>query len=374
MYCGIDISKNKSNVCILDNDKKVVNEFEIEHNKEGFEKLKQHLTKDIKIGMEVTGNYSKAIYNYFKKEYDVYYFDSVMLNNFAKLHSPTIKNDKVDAKLIAIFLSLGYKSINPIRVNELKDLCKLYQKTVVQLTKYKCMFKDQLNIIFPELEKYTGAKSNKAFSYLLLKCPTPKDITNASLEEVYKALTENLKVTGRYTLEFANKIKILASNSIGDSEYPTTCFKYTIKIMLFYQYQVEEIKRSIEQGLMKTRYYKLINEIGYNIISLAIIVSEVGDIRRFSNHKKFVGYCGLGITQKQSGSSVNKRSFVTKRGSGILRHMFYMLTLVHLRNKTQFYEFYSRLKNRGKHSKQCIMATARKLAIKAYYDMMRCHN
>ena len=374
MYCGIDVSKNKSNVCILDKDKNVITEFEIQHNKDGFERLRQYLTKDTKIGMEVTGNYSKAIYNYFKEEYNVCYLDSAMLNNFAKLNSPTIKNDKVDARLIAIFLSLGYKTINPVRVNELKDLCKLYRKTVKQLTKYKCMVKDQLNIIFPELEQYMGVKSNKALSNLLLKYSTSKDIANASVEDIHKALTENLKVTGRCTIEFANKIKILANESIGDSKYPTSCFKYTIKIMLFYQCQIEEIKQSIEQRLKQTQYYKLIDEIGYNVISLATIVSEIEDIRRFPNHKKLVGYCGLGITQKQSGSSVNKRSFVTKRGSSVLRHVFCMLTLVHLRKKAQFYEFYNKLKGKGKHPKQCIMAIARKLAIKAYYDMMKCHN
>ena len=54
MYCGIDVAKNKSQVCILDRQKNVVSEFEIEHTRQGFEQLELHLTEDMKIGMETT--------------------------------------------------------------------------------------------------------------------------------------------------------------------------------------------------------------------------------------------------------------------------------------------------------------------------------
>ena len=54
MYCGIDVAKNKSQVCILDGQKNVVSEFEIEHTRPGFEELERYLTRDMKIAMETT--------------------------------------------------------------------------------------------------------------------------------------------------------------------------------------------------------------------------------------------------------------------------------------------------------------------------------
>lgn len=373
MYCGIDVSKNKSNVCLLDEARNVVSEFEIEHNKEGLEELEKHLTKDTLIGMEVTGNYSKALYKQLSAKHKVSYLDSLHLNNFAKFSSPSIKNDKVDARLIATFLSMGFKQVQPVKMNELKDLCKLYNKTVKQLTKYKCMVKDQLNIIFPELEKHVGTKSNKGITNLLLKYPTPRLIASASIDEIHKTMNENLKKKGKIPIEKAQKIRELAQNSIGDLDYPTKSFEYTIKIMKFYQEQIKEIATSIESELMKSPYCNLINEFGYNKTSLAAIVSEVEDIRRFRNHKKFVSYCGLGVSQKQSGSSVRKKGTITKMGNCNLRAIFYMLVMVHLRRKTQFADFYFHLRERGKHPKACMTATARKLAVKAYYDLTRCH-
>lgn len=126
MFCGIDVSKGKSNVCILDEDKNVEAEFEIKHNKEGFEKLESYLTKDTKIALETTSNYCKALYNYLKERYDINYVDNVQMKNFAKLHFSNIKNDKVDAKLIATYLMFDFKKINPLKQSELKDLVRLY--------------------------------------------------------------------------------------------------------------------------------------------------------------------------------------------------------------------------------------------------------
>ncbi|MBN1232086.1 MAG: IS110 family transposase, partial [Candidatus Coatesbacteria bacterium] len=193
MFCGIDVSKGKSNVCILGQDKKVKSEFEIKHDKQGFEKLEKHLTKETIIGMETTGNYCKIIYRYLKERYEnVNYVDNLQMKNFASVYSPTIKNDRVDARLIAAFLSQDFKRVNPLKVDELKDLSKLYQKTLKQMTRYKYMFKDQINIIFPELDKLIGMGYIKGISYLLLKHPSPEEIAKLSVEEIKKAFTENL--------------------------------------------------------------------------------------------------------------------------------------------------------------------------------------
>ena len=34
----------------------------------------------------------------------------------------------------------------------------------------------------------------------------------------------------------------------------------------------------------------------------------------------------------------------------------------------------NKLRDNGKHPKQCMVAVARKLAVKAYYDLLKCHD
>lgn len=375
MYCGIDVSKNKSNVCILDKNMKVVKEFEIKHDIEGFQELEKNLSKDAKIAMEVTGNYSKIVHGFLKDKFDVIYVDSMQMNSIAKYHSPTIKNDKVDAKLLAKALVFpDLIKVNPLRANELKDLSKLYQKVTKQLSVHKCMFKDQVNIIFPELERMMSNNSNMGLANMLLEFPTPKDILNSSDEAIQKTMKTGMrKGSGKFTLEYVNKVKTLAQKSVGDSQYPTTYFQYTIKNLLHYRALKKELKKTLEQALHKTPYHPLIEEFGFNIASVTSIVGEVGDIRRFSSYKKFASYCGFGVYEKRSGTSVNKSTHISKRGNSLLRHTFYTLTLVHLSYKTEISEHYNKLKEKGKHPKKCLVACARKLAIKTYFEMMKCH-
>jgi len=374
MYVGLDVAKNKSNVCILDKGLKVVKEFEIKHNKAGFEELEKHINPYMKIGLETTGNYCRTIYKYLKKKYDVGYVDNVQMKNFARLNSPTIKNDKVDARLIAKFLHQGYKRINPIKVDELKDLTKLHYKLVTQLGRFKIMFKEQTNIIFPELEDYSSLSQARGIQDLLLKYPSPKLIKKATVEELQGAITKNLKFCAIYNLQFVKKIKNLANNSIGVEDFPTTCYEYTLKILKFYQKLVDEIKDRMLIKLLETPYYRLLDIKGYNYLGLAKIVGEIGDIRRFPNHRKFVSYCGLDITEKQSGSVRSQNCRITKKGSRILRFTFYVQALQNIAGKRNLYPFYKRLKERGKASRQAITACARKLAVWTYYEMKKCHN
>ena len=153
MFCGIDVSKGKSTVCIVDKDKKVLHEFAITHNKDGFDILEGYLSLETKIGMEHTGVYSTALFYYLYGKYNVCFVESTQMHNFAKLHSRYIKNDVIDARLIAEYLSYGFEEIQTYKINELNNISKLYYKMVKQHTRYKTMFRMDLEIIFPELER-----------------------------------------------------------------------------------------------------------------------------------------------------------------------------------------------------------------------------
>lgn len=375
MYVGLDISKRKTKVCIIDVNKNIISEFEIDMNRSGFEKLEKHLTKEFMIGMEPTGNYSETLFNYLSiRRFNVNYVDNLRMNTFAELYSPDIKNDKMDSKLIALYLAAGLKTVNPIRVDELKDLSRLYRKTISQLTKYKFMFKNQINVIFPELDKKVCLKSTTGIPYLLLKYPTPKEIAKLSPAEIKLALSENLKKSSIFTLRYAEEIKELAANSVGVSDCQVSYFKHTIKVMMFYRKLVDEIKSNMKECLNSTPYAPLLNEWGYNVSSLSAIVGEIGTIKRFPSAKHLASYSGLRISQHQSGTSINKKSRITKAGNRILRHNFFMITLNHLRYKRDPYSFFHRLKARGLHPKKCAVAASRKIATKVYYDMLKCHN
>jgi transposase len=375
MYCGIDVAKGKSQVCILNKEKHIAAEFEITHDKDGFEKLEKHLTPETIIGFEVTGNYSRILYDHLKGRYNVVYVNNFQMHNFAVFHNPSIKNDRIDAKMIATYLTFEYmKTITPVHMDELRDLCNMYKKSLCQLVRCKLMYKDQISIIFPELEQFAHLSNNWGIANLLQKYPSPKSIAEAPPNDVRNALTEHLAKKGIYTQEYVTKLQALAGNSVGVKNYPLSSFQYTIKGLFYFNQTVNEIKEKMKKCLMQTPYYPILDEFGYNDISLSLIVGEVGDIRRFSNHKKFSNYCGFDIAEHTSGSSIHKNSYMTKMGNSKLRAVFYQQALVNVSYKTEIYPFYQRLRSKGKHAKKCLNAVARKLAVKTYYSMLRCHD
>ena len=351
----------------------MIKEFSIIHNKEGFEELERYLTPEMKIGLETTGVYCKIIYKHLKQKYDVHYVDNVQMQKFARLHSPSIKNDVVDARLIAKFLLYDFKKIDPIRVDELKDMTQLHQKLINQRATYKKMLRAQTNVIFPELETISSLSNAKGMQTLILQYPSPRAILNASTQEIENALLEKIKFRGRYNQTYIKKIQELAKTSVGVKDYPTTCYQYTARVLLFYQDLCDELADKMLIKLMETPYYPLLDKWGYDITSVAKIVGEVGDIRRFKNHKKFVGYCGLGITEKQSGNSTSRNTHITRAGDKILRSTFYALALGNIRYKKGLYPFFQRLKEKGKHPKKAVTACARKLGVWTYYEMKKCH-
>ena len=133
-----------------------------------------------------------------------------------------------------------------------------------------------------------------------------------STKEIYKAIVENISNERYFTLEYAEKIRQAAKESIGVPDYPISCFKHTIRLMLTHQEIVEDISKSLKEALSKTPYVKLLERRGYGFISLAAIAGEVGDIRRFTNYKKFVKYCGFDVSEKQSGKYTSTHCFITK--------------------------------------------------------------
>jgi Transposase and inactivated derivatives len=92
-----------------------------------------------------------------------------------------------------------------------------------------------------------------------------------------------------------------------------------------------------------------------------IILARVGDVKRFSDRKRFVAYCGLDPVVESSGKSVITRG-ISKRGDAVLRRAFYLAALTAIKVNPVIKRFYEEHKGRLR-GRKLIIACARKLAI-----------
>ncbi|MCR4404568.1 MAG: transposase [Candidatus Acetothermia bacterium] len=85
-----------------------------------------------------------------------------------------------------------------------------------------------------------------------------------------------------------------------------------------------------------------------------------------TNRRQIVALAGLDPLEHRSGSSVHKKSRISKRGSNEIRKRLYEATLSAARFNLEVREIYRRLKERGKPEKVARIAAARKLLLIAH--------
>lgn len=82
-----------------------------------------------------------------------------------------------------------------------------------------------------------------------------------------------------------------------------------------------------------------------------------------ANRKEIVALTGLDVTTAQSGSSLNRKGKISKKGSRIYRGILFMATLNAILHNPEIRDFYNRLKANGKHSTAAQIAAMRKIVV-----------
>lgn len=100
--------------------------------------------------------------------------------------------------------------------------------------------------------------------------------------------------------------------------------------------------------------------------SAAILLAEIPDFRAFSHNKQITAFVGLDPRDHQSGSSVNRRTHISRVGNARVRAVLYMCALSARRHNPALKAFADRLKENGKAPKAILVAVARKLLVIAY--------
>ena len=81
----------------------------------------------------------------------------------------------------------------------------------------------------------------------------------------------------------------------------------------------------------------------------AAILSEIGDISRFSSGVKLVAYAGIDPTVRQSGEFTGSRNKMSKRGWPYLRRALWLAANAAKKYNPIFHEFYQQKLSEGKH-------------------------
>lgn len=374
---GIDIGKNKHEATLIDEKGTIIGKsIKFENSTSGFNKLMSginnyNISNDKFIfSMEATGHYWLALFSKLVElDYNVQVINPIQTDACRKFYIRETKNDAKDSFLIAQVTRFnGYNktTLPDEEMISLKELTRFRTFLVDNISDYKRKAIVVLDKIFPEYDKVFSDTFGKTSKQILTKYPLPKDILNEDLEYLADVLATSSK--GRLGYFKAQELQTLAKNSFG-IKYATDALSMEIKSIIqtidYLQNQVYELDEKIAI-LLRSLDTTIETIPGIGPILGAIIVSEIGDINRFSHASKLVAYAGIDPTVKQSGEFTGIKNRMSKRGTPYLRRALWNAALVAAFNDPNLHEFYLKKKSEGKHHGTVIGAIARKLIYRIF--------
>ncbi|WP_196599285.1 IS110 family RNA-guided transposase [Pectinatus frisingensis] len=369
-YLGIDIGKNNHVASLLDEKGKVVfKAFSFSNSTDGAKCLIEKIysySSAMEIGMEATGHYWLALYSFlFKQGFIIHVINPIQTDGWRNATEiRKHKTDVIDSVLIADFIRYGEfleTSLANEDVLSLRNLSRFRNYLVSSIGDLKRKTICILDQIFPEYQAVFSNVFGKTSKEILLQFSTPSEfesITAVQLESLLKEI--NLK---NFAAKKIQEISSVAKTSFGITfglDSMTLQLRLLIEQMNFIEKQVNEIERQT-----KTLLDKLNSPIttipGISTVIGATILSEIGDISRFSNPSKLVAYAGIDASIHQSGNYQSSNNKMSKRGSPYLRTALFRAALIASTHDPVFKAYYQKKRSEGKHHLTCLGAVARKL-------------
>ena len=301
---GIDISKLKFNVCLINTNGKLKHKV-LPNTTTGFEQLLDWLSKQgiqrVHACLEATGTYGESLSLFLHEAgHTVSVINSAAIKAFAQSRLSRTKTDRVDAELIARFCQAqGPPAWTPLPA-EVRELQALVRR-LESLIEMRVMEENRLSSIITV------------------------EMVRQSVEELLNHLNEQIRRTETLIREHLNNHPRLKRQS--------------------------ELLDSIP-GIAET--------------TAALLLSEIVDIRQYRSARQVAAYAGLVPRERQSGTSVRGRTRLSKIGNARLRRGLYFPAITALRCSPFFQQWAKGLQERGKSKMSVICAVMRKLVHLAY--------
>lgn len=355
LFCGIDVAKHEHVVSIYDpsTGEYILDSLHFENNEKGYKSLLSGLLKlkrknDLVIGFESTGHYHMALFGFLSgKKYRCFLINPYMTSRFRSVSLRDAKNDNIDSRAIAQFMSFEYERLSEEEFvnNELKELSLQRSFLMIDSSKMKIKLKSYLDRVFPELESIADINT-VAIRAILKEYPCASDIARTRIDKLKNMAYKASK--GKYPSAKIEKIKEAAALSVGYySKAIGLNISQCIETLELKERQIEKIESSIvNHPLVIKSPLKQLK--GINDIEIGYIMSAIISISRFTSSKKLVAYAGLDPKIRQSGTWQAPRTRMSKRGNRLLRYALIWTAYNMSRHEGPIKRYYELKRSQGK--------------------------
>ena len=385
---GIDVSKSKSTVAILDSYGTVLaTPFNMAHTQPEMNALVSRLKafdEPVTILLEYTGHYHYPVLKKLQEEgFPVCVVNPYQMKKYGDVEIRKAKTDKKDALRIATFaLEKSYKlvpySSMEQKYEDLKFLSRQYQQRISFVSTLKVQLINMLDQTMPGITKILALKSRdpeKCALLLFIKRYKSFDeiqrIGKTRFLSTYATLMK--KTPDRYAPKKGLEIYELARDSIttrGEDPYIWSAQDQCVGLLATAQNAADEIitqMQNIAETIPEYTVLRAMNGVGDRLGP--VILAEIGDIRRFHSGKALNSFAGNDAPPYQSGQFESRNRHISKRGSSSLRKACFEVMQALKLTKPQddpVYQFILKKEQEGKPYNVAKMAGVNKF-LRIYY-------
>lgn len=392
---GIDVSKEKSIVCILKPYGEVIaSPYDVKHTEEDVNALIakiKGLEGETRVIMEATGAYHLPLLAVLQEAgIFVSVINPLVMKKYAATSIRKGKTDKLDSVKISNYgIDNWFKLVEHTTSEEiyaeLKILGRQYSHYLKIKIESKLAIVNLLDRTMPGIKKLVLGKCSETptkdkLSDFVEEYWHYDNITKKSEGQFVKSYCAWAKKKGYHASESkARSIYALACNSIPtlSSGIPST------KMLTLEAVRVlKEVNKALENILSQMikiastlpEYATVTSMNGIGNILASRLIAEIGDIRRFHSGSALVAYAGLDAPPYQSGTYNGTRRKISKRGSSLLRKTGYeIMTCLKRVKPTEDASVYLYMQNKlseGKPNKVAKIAALNKF-LRIYYARVK---
>ena len=335
---GIDVSKSKSTVAILNSDgTTLVKPYTMLHTQADMCALADYLRtfdEPITILMEYTGHYHYPVLKKLQQEgFPVCIINPYQMKKYADVEIHKAKTDKKDAIRIATYaLEKSYKLVpyNSLeqKYEDLKFLSRQYNQRISSVSYTKVQLINLLDQTMPGITRILPLTSRNPEQCVLLlfikRFKSFDEINKIGKTRFLSSYATLVKKTrDRHAPSKGLAIYELASNSIttrGEDPYIQLAQSQCVDLLSTSQNAADEIILQMQTIAETIPEYKVLRSMaGVGDRLGPIILAEIGDIRRFHSGKALNSFAGNDAPPYQSGQFESRNRHISKRGSSALR-------------------------------------------------------
>lgn len=390
---GIDVSKEKSTICILKPYGEIISSpFEILHTEKELSELVTMLKRfdeEVRVIMEATGAYHLPVLSYLKeKDLYVSVINPFVMKEYRCKGLRRGKTDSLDAKLIANYGIDNWYHLDNYELikgtyQELKLLGRQYSHYMKMRIESVLVLTNMLDYTMPGiktlLKGWIESSGKDKLSDFVEEYWHFDNISKKSEKQFVNSYIKWAEKKGYHQSEAkAMKIYTMAKEGIPTLSSSTPSTKMlvleavrvlrevdnTLKMILA---QMKELARSLKE-------YPIVRDMGgVGDVLAPKLIAEIGDVRRFHSGKALIAYAGIDAPPYQSGQFTGTNRHISKRGSSLLRKIGYetMRCLKTTKNvDDSVYQFIIKKESEGKPKKVAKMAGLNKF-LRIYYARVK---